>query len=65
MQNIFNVNVVKPNNEEELKVRYTEAVFKIIKNALNKGLSIERVIEKLECHRSDDDENSCNIQQKI
>ena len=60
-KNYYNVTVIKPINQEKITSRYTEAVFKIVKNKLVTKLTIEKLIEKLEGDRSDEFEGSRNI----
>jgi len=60
-KNYYNVKVIKPINDEVMKLRYNEAIFKIIKNRVSRSLTIETIIKKLESDRSDHDENSSNL----
>jgi hypothetical protein len=64
----INVSVIKPLNWDELNTRYTEAVFKIIKNKVPPYV-IEEFIEKLkmetnfsdDAYRRDNHESSSDL----
>ena len=58
---IYNVKVIKPDNDEEIKSKYTDVVFKIIKERNYSSSTIEKIIRRLECDRSNQNEDSSNL----
>ena len=58
---IYNVKIIKPINHEEIKSKYTDMVFKIIKERNYSSSTIEKIIRRLEGDRSNQNEDSSNL----